>query len=95
MEIVSNIISYIFDYFFKEEEELLPIYAFAKYIEPTNDEIDELINATITEIKFDNELSHLKIRFNNLIKEENDENENQNDNDKNNGAIQERIKVLV
>ena len=94
MEIVSNIISYIYDYFFKEEE-LLPIYAFAKYTEPTNDEINELINATITEIKFDNELSHLKIRFNNLIKEENDENENQNDNDKNNGAIQERIKVLV
>jgi len=92
MEIVSNIISYIYDYFFKEEEELLPIYA---YTEPSNDEIDELINATITEIKFDNELSHLKIRFDNLIKEENENDNNENDNDKNNGAIQERIKVLV
>ena len=93
MEIVSNIIIYIYDYFFKEEE-LLPIYA---YTEPSNDEIDELINATITEIKFDKELSHLKIRFDNLIKEEeeNENDNNENDNDKNNGAIQERIKVLV
>jgi len=92
MEIISNMINNIYSNFLKKEE---PIYTFSKYKEPTNDEIDELINATIREIKLDNEINNLNIRLKNLIKEDDDNQSNNNNNDKNNGAIQERIKVLI
>ena len=95
MEIVSNVISYIQNYFFKEE---LPMYTFSKNIEPTSEEIDELINATKREIKLDKELHNLNIRLKKLNEEEENEEENEKDNEEdndnqNNGAIQERIKI--
>ena len=90
MEIISNMINNIYSNFLKKEE---PIYTFSKYKEPTNDEIDELIDTTIREIKLDNEINNLNIRLKNLIKEDDNNDDNQSNN--NNGAIRERIKVLI
>ena len=97
METILNFINYVYDYFFKEEE--IPFnYGYIKYIEPLDEEVDNLINETIKEIKLDKEINDLNIRFINLIKDDvkivdngdgdgDDEDEVDNDHNDNEGAV--------
>jgi hypothetical protein len=97
METILNFINYVYDYFFKDGEDVYSNYGYIKYIEPLNEEIDDLINETIKEIKLDKEINELNIRYINLIKEDEivsvdggDEDDDQDDdqvNNNNEGAV--------
>jgi len=88
METILNFINYVYDYFFKEEDVYFG-YGYVKYVEPLDEEIDDLINETIKEIKLDKEINELKIRYINLIKEDEDDDQvdNNNHNNNNEGAV--------
>jgi hypothetical protein len=69
METILNFINYVYDYFFKEDDVYLG-YGYVKYVEPLDEEINDLINETIKEIKLEKEINELNIRYINLIKDD-------------------------
>lgn len=77
METILNFINYVYDYFFKEEEEVVH-YGYVSLVEPSEQEVNNLIYETIKEIKLDNDIFDLNIRYINLIKDDvHDENSSQ------------------
>lgn len=89
METLISFIHYVYNWFFVKDIVFLPI----KYVEPTEDQINQLIDDTIKEIKLDREIFILDMRYNNLLRDEfkEKEQENENDNDENNdGAVSEK-----
>jgi len=103
METILNFINYVYDYFFKDDDVYFN-YGYVKYVEPLDEEIDDLINETIKEIKLDKEINELKIRYINLIKEDEivgadgggDEDDDQVDNNNNNHNNNEgAVPVLI
>lgn len=95
METILNFINYVYDYFFKEEEDVYFGYGYVKYVEPLDEEIDDLINETIKEIKLDKEINELNIRYINLIKEDEEDDDQVDNNNHNNNNNEGAVPVLI
>ena len=105
MDFISNSFNYVYNLFFKEEQQTFaPKYNY----NPSEDEIDSFIENVKYEMKVENDIKILENRFNKLIQgksisyiNQNQDDDDQDDDDKNDnnqnndGALKIRKKISL
>ena len=107
MDFISNSFNYVYNLFFKEEQQFAPKYNYN--FNPSEDEIDSFIENVKYEMKVENDIKILENRFNKLIQgksisyinqdqddDKDDEDDDKDDDNQNNdGALKIRKKISL